>query len=123
MKCPICKCNTKTPESRQHKKGTRRRRQCESCLHRWTTYEVSENILSFYESEIKRIKELEKHIHELSKKQQGRSGQRTWTDTEKKQLIILYQDNLPYRKIAEKLGKTYSSVDKKIYLFRKQGIL
>lgn len=123
MKCPICKGSTKTLESRKHVKGTRRRRQCEKCLHRWTTYEVSENMLTFYESQINKVQELEKTIHELTKKQQGRSGKRTWTESEYQLLITLYQENLPFKKIAEKLGRTYSSIDKQIYVFRKQGLL
>lgn len=39
MKCPICKCNTKTLESRQKGNITRRRKECVNCLTRFTTHE------------------------------------------------------------------------------------
>lgn len=123
MKCPSCNGDTHIIQSRKIGGDTRRRRECEECFHRWTTFEVSENMLTFYESQINKVQDLEKTIHELTKKQQGRSGKRTWTESEYQLLITLYNENLPFRKIAEKLGRTYSSIDKRINVFRKQGLL
>lgn len=39
MKCPICKCNTKTLESRQKDNIMRRRKECVNCFTRFTTHE------------------------------------------------------------------------------------
>jgi transcriptional repressor NrdR len=45
--CPICEANTKVLESRRAEEGAsvRRRRQCPSCGHRFTTYERYEKAL------------------------------------------------------------------------------
>ena len=41
MKCPYCGCaDTKVLDSRSLEKKKRRRRECPSCLKRFTTYEV-----------------------------------------------------------------------------------
>ncbi len=45
MKCPVCnEIDTRVVDSRSVKEGTeiRRRRQCDSCSHRFTTYEHAE---------------------------------------------------------------------------------
>lgn len=39
MKCPICNGDTRILQSRQAGKNTRRRRECQSCLTRFTTLE------------------------------------------------------------------------------------
>lgn len=44
MKCPICNNqNTKVIDSRASEKSTRRRRQCQVCDFRFTTYEIYES--------------------------------------------------------------------------------
>ena len=48
MKCPICgEMDTRVVDSRVTKEGTeiRRRRQCDACAHRFTTYEFAERHL------------------------------------------------------------------------------
>ncbi len=48
MKCPVCsELDTRVVDSRGIKEGTeiRRRRQCDACSHRFTTYEVAERRL------------------------------------------------------------------------------
>lgn len=39
MKCPFCKAETKVLESRESESSLRRRRECEKCGRRFTTYE------------------------------------------------------------------------------------
>lgn len=40
MKCPICgSSNLKVTNSRSHKEGIRRRRECKECLTRFSTFE------------------------------------------------------------------------------------
>lgn len=50
MKCPVCQSDTKVIDSRNHIKGTCRRRECLDCLTRFTTYEKIE------------MKSLDKHL-------------------------------------------------------------
>lgn len=40
MKCPICNAETKVLQSRLHKHGMRRRRECIECLTRFSTKET-----------------------------------------------------------------------------------
>ncbi len=42
MKCPFCKAETRVVDSRESEDATRRRRECESCAKRFTTYEKME---------------------------------------------------------------------------------
>ena len=123
MECPKCQSETRVIDSRSTPKGTRRRRKCDKCGHKNTTYEVSLVMVELYESQFKRVKELEKQVHDLTKKKQGASSARTWTESEKQRLITLYHDNLPYRKIAEVLGRSYPAVDRQIITLRKRGVL
>lgn len=39
IRCPKCKGSAKVIDSRGVEGGIRRRRECESCGHRWTNYE------------------------------------------------------------------------------------
>lgn len=126
MKCPICKSNTKTLESRHHERGTRRRKQCEKCHHRWKTYEVSENMLDFYESQLKRIKELELTINKLTTGGVGKGYHGNgpiWTESEEKMLIAFYFDNLPYKNIAQKMGRSYNAIEQRVIKLRKSGAI
>ena len=55
-KCPICGSNSKTIDSRLSENRIRRRKQCNKCGVRFTTYEITE-------IEIDKIKKMEKAIH------------------------------------------------------------
>ena len=50
--CPLCKQgNTKTIDTRVScNEAIRRRRHCVSCGHRWSTYEISEDVMREYNS-------------------------------------------------------------------------
>lgn len=42
LRCPRCESdNIKVYDTRQHKTGRIRKRQCENCLYRWDTIEIS----------------------------------------------------------------------------------
>ena len=42
MKCPFCSAETKVVDTRDSESSTRRRRECEKCQKRFTTYEKAE---------------------------------------------------------------------------------
>ncbi|HEA68227.1 MAG TPA: hypothetical protein ENI07_15615 [Desulfobacterales bacterium] len=53
MKCPKCKENNdKVIDSRPSDYGIRRRRECQDCKERWTTYEVTEDKLASSQDEL-----------------------------------------------------------------------
>lgn len=53
MTCPVCQGgDSRIMETRQTERGTRRRRECCRCRHRWTTFEISEAAFC----EVERIK-------------------------------------------------------------------
>lgn len=123
MKCPKCgREEGKVLDSRPFQENMiRRRRVCERCNHRWSTVEFSMGMLVFYQNEIEKVKGLEKTVLKLSTAGQGWDAR--WTETEEAQLIALYHENLPYSKIAEKLGRPYRGIEHRIYKLRKEGRL
>lgn len=69
MKCPNCNStNIFTSNSRksEERNSVYRRRECSDCEHRWTTYEVSAELLSTYENLHKKLpNEIKKFIETL----------------------------------------------------------
>lgn len=50
MNCPACNCKTKIVDSRRTPDGgTRRRRECTNCKHRFSTVEIACGTLADYE--------------------------------------------------------------------------
>lgn len=62
MNCPLCKAESTVIDSRPTPEvdgSIRRRRQCDSCKHRWTTYEISA-------TSYKRVQRVERIVAELA---------------------------------------------------------
>ncbi len=115
MKCR-CNAESKVIDSREREGRIKRRRECLECGTRWSTIEVSESMLDYYERQMKRLKEYEQKF----------SGSRKtgwislWTTSEDEKLIMLYKEMIPYRKIAENIGRSYKSVEMRILKLRKE---
>jgi len=61
MKCPYCDCpNSRVIDSREVSDGIRRRRQCESCNQRFTTYERAQPVLLYVVKKDERREEFSK---------------------------------------------------------------
>ncbi|MFJ5716551.1 hypothetical protein [Neobacillus sp. NPDC093127] len=119
MICPKCKeSHLRTVNSRNVKDTKRRRRECVSCGHRFTTIEVEEPVAGYYETLLQRVRELE---HVFSSGKQGWAG--AWQETEDKLLIKMYYENIPYKVIATNLNRTYKGIEMRIIKLRKAGKL
>lgn len=128
MKCPECKGNqVSTIDSRALDKGNsvRRRKKCEDCGYRWSTYELPKSMFDFYEEQMKRLYALEQ-FQKASSVYKGGSGKAkgtAWTKSETERLIVMYFEQLPLREIAEGLNRSYMSVNKRLCYLRKHGML
>ena len=47
---------------------------------------------------------------------------KAWTGREERQVISMYREGLTMREIAERIGRTKSAVQKRVYYFRSEGI-
>lgn len=93
MKCPECGLidHSKVTDSRLYKNVVRRTRKCLDCNHAWKTYEINEDKYSYLES-------------------RDKTGRRSWTDTECKNLVRFKEQGLTYKEIGKQLGRTWASV-------------
>ena len=101
MKCPGCGLvkNTKVLETRDQLWITMRVLKSKSCQYVFKTYEAIET--TFY-------------------KEQKRSFIR-WTPGEERTLVKLYEEGIPKHEIGEKLGRTATSIYRKIQRLIKTG--
>lgn len=101
MKCPECGLvdhDNKVKDSRPYKNNTiiKRKRMCNYCNHKWSTYEINEEMYSYIET------------------YRNKTGRREWTYSEVTNLVRLReQDRFTYKVIAEKLGRTPGAVRRK----------
>jgi flagellar motility protein MotE (MotC chaperone) len=116
MKCR-CEAETKVIDSREKDGKIKRRRKCLKCGSRWTTIEVTENTLSYYERQMKRLMEYEQKFNNSVKP----GWSMLWTTAEDEKLIMLYREMLPYRKIAEEIGRSYKAIEKRVLKLRSEG--
>jgi transcriptional regulator NrdR family protein len=129
MKCPKCKStNLSTTDSRpeSEKNMVRRRKKCDDCLYRWTTKEMTDSMYRYYETQIKRLQQLERYQRNISssvKKKKGWSRGTPWTKSETDKLLTMYHEQLSLGEIAEELGRTYMSVNKRLQFLRSKDKL
>lgn len=121
MRCPKCKSDSISTVDTRHvdkHNSIRRRKQCLSCLDKWTTYELDNNLLSFFESHIQKLKDLEQRFNG------SRNGwSNVWTNSEDNQLINLYYSGVKSREIAEIMKRSYKGIEMRITKLRKLGRL
>lgn len=119
MKCPSCKKdNISTIDTRQveQRNSVRRRKKCQDCEHKWTTFEINDNLLCYYEALTKKYKEFVE-MRFTAIKVGGAS--KKWTTSEDDRLIALYYQGLSYSQIAETLERTYKSIELRVMRLRK----
>lgn len=63
MKCPFCKGNSKTLQSRQRQRAYQRRHECLICHKRFTTYEIQSQDYAL----LKSYEDIEKILHKINK--------------------------------------------------------
>lgn len=103
MKCPNCGIidhNNRVVDSRAWKHTIRRKRKCNSCNHKWNTFEAIE----------------EEYITD-------RTGKKylPWTPGEEETLVHLREAGLNYKKIGEKLGRNRNAVSRKVNKLMESG--
>jgi transposase-like protein len=126
MNCPQCKSKVVvTIDSRPISKGVRRRRKCEKCNHRWSTYELPKSLVDFYEEQLKRLYALEQFqmASSIYKSGTGKARGTAWTKSETDRLITMYFEQFPIKEMAEILDRSYMSVNKRLQWLRKQNKL
>lgn len=128
MKCPECKSEQiSTIDSRSLEKGNsiRRRKKCEQCNFRWSTYELSKSMVNYYETQLKRLYALEQFqmASSVYKVGSGKAKGTYWTKSETDRLITMYFEQRPLKEIAEDLNRSYMSINKRLCYLRKQNKL
>lgn len=128
MKCPECKCgHVFTIDSRAHEKGNsiRRRRKCDECGYRWSTYELPKAMMDFYESQLQRLYALEQFqlASSVYKGGSGKARGTAWTNSETERLIVMYFEQRPLKEMAAALNRSYMSINKRLCYLRKNGTL
>jgi transcriptional regulator NrdR family protein len=112
MDCPICKGKTKVLESRKTNNTITRKRECVECFTRFSTEEsIILDSISNYLKKRNPI-QVDRDFIKIN---------RAWTDTETERLMDLYLKRVSNRKIAESLGRSYSSVSTRISFLKKKG--
>lgn len=120
MKCPECKSvNISTSDTRHVEKrnSVRRRKKCLICNHKWTTFEINDSLIDFFEQTAKKYKETVEQRF-LSAR---RGVSKRWTSSEDEYLIALYDQGLTYSQIAEKMERPYNGIDHRLFKLRKAG--
>ncbi len=125
MRCPYCKKeNDKVIDSRAANEGTaiRRRRECEACSRRYTTYERIEEILLYVVKKDQRREAFERvkvtsGIHKACEKRPvALEDQDKIADDLEKMLHEKYEKEVPSRVIGEFIMQRLAKVDQIAYV-------
>jgi len=125
MRCPFCKKeNDKVIDSRSANEGTviRRRRECEACSRRYTTYERIEDVVlfvikkDFSRQQYNRAKVLSGIRKACEKRPVSLAAQETIADELEKVFHEKYDKEVPSHVVGEAIMQRLSKVDQVAYV-------
>jgi len=122
MKCPFCgESETKVIDSRESDEQTRRRRECEKCSKRFTTYEKVENINLIVlkkggKKETFDVEKIRKGIERAAEKRLDKEKIDTIVEIIEQKLRTMETNEIDSKKIGEEVMNQLKKVDKVSYI-------
>src|SRR3989339_221399 len=122
MKCPFCgESETKVIDSRESDEQTRRRRECEKCSKRFTTYEKVENINLIVlkkggKKETFDVEKIRKGIERAAEKRLDKEKIDTIVEIIEQKLRTMETNDIDSKKIGEEVMNQLKKVDKVSYI-------
>jgi len=122
MKCPFCgESETKVIDSRESDEQTRRRRECEKCSKRFTTYEKVENINLIVlkkggKKETFDVEKIRKGVERAAEKRLEKEKIDSIVEIIEQKLRSMETNEIDSKKIGEEVMNQLKKVDKVSYI-------
>ena len=122
MKCPFCgESETKVIDSRESDEQTRRRRECEKCSKRFTTYEKVENINLIVlkkggKKETFDVEKIRKGVERAAEKRLDKEKIDSIVEIIEQKLRSMETNEIDSKKIGEEVMNQLKKVDKVSYI-------